>query len=131
MERKLAELYQAGRFAFVGVVNTLVDFGVFTILTHLLGVSVYLSQAAGYCAGVVNSYLLNRSWTFRSKERLFGPALAKFLLLSGGMLLFSTGIMYLCYDQAGLPKLVSKVIVTAAVMAVNFLANRFWVFASN
>lgn len=131
MKRRIAELYQAGRFAIVGVANTLVDFGVFTLLTHLLGVGVYLSQVAGYCAGVVNSYLLNRSWTFRSKERFFGPALAKFLLLSGGMILFSTGIMYLCYDLAGLPRLVSKVIVTAAVMVVNFLANRFWVFARN
>lgn len=128
MKAKLAELAKAGRFAAVGVANTLVDFGVFTLLAQLLGVNVYAAQVIGYSAGVVNSYVLNRSWTFRSRERFFGPALVKFLLLSVCMLLLSTAILYLCYDVAGLPKLIAKAVATAVTMVVNFLVNRFWVF---
>lgn len=131
MEQRTAELLRAGRFALVGVANTLVDFGVFTLLTHLLGINVYLAQVAGYCAGVANSYTLNRSWTFRSKGRFFGPALVRFLVLSGGMILFSTGVLYLCYDLARLPQLGAKAVTTVVVMAVNFLVSRFWVFATN
>lgn len=130
MEEKFTELLRAGKFAVVGVANTLVDFCVFTILAQLLGVNVYLAQVAGYSAGVVNSYVLNRSWTFRAKDRFFSPALVKFLFLSAGMLLLSTGILYLCYDTAGLPKLAAKAVATGITMVVNFLVNRFWVFRS-
>lgn len=123
-----SELGKAGRFAAVGVVNTLVDFGVFTLLAQFLSVNVYAAQVAGYGAGVLNSYILNRSWTFRARDRFFSPALVKFLVLSLCMLLFSTGMLYLFHGLAGIPKLPAKVIATGVTMVVNFLANRFWVF---
>ena len=111
VEEKLRELAKAARFALVGVSNTLIDFGVFTVLAQLLSVNVYLSQVLGYCAGTLNSYVLNRSWTFRSKGRFFSPAL-----------------LYLLFDVAGLPKLGAKAGATAITMVVSFLVNRFWVF---
>lgn len=128
MEKRLQEILKAGRFAVVGVGNTLVDFGVFTLLAQALGVDPYLSQAAGYSAGTLNSYILNRSWTFRAGGRFFSPALARFLVLSLGMLGLSTGILYLAYGVMGLPKLLAKAIATGIVMVVNFLLSRFWVF---
>jgi len=131
MNPKLQELRKAGRFAVVGVGNTLVDFAVFTLLAQALGVSVYLSQAAGYSAGTLNSYVLNRSWTFRAGGRFFSPALVKFLALSLAMLAFSTGILYLAYDLGGLPKLAAKIVATGVTMVVNFLASRFWVFGQD
>ena len=128
MGKKLPELLKAGKFAAVGVVNTLVDFLVFTVLAQFLQCNVYLSQVLGYSAGVVNSYVLNRSWTFRSRAGFFSPALVKFLVLSLCMILFSTGVLYLCVDVAGLPKLAGKVVATGVTMVVNFLISRFWVF---
>ena len=53
MEEKGTELRKAGKFAAVGVVNTLVDFLVFTVLAQALSVNVYLAQVAGYSAGVL------------------------------------------------------------------------------
>ena len=128
MDEKLRELLKAGKFAIVGVANTLIDFGVFTVLAQLLGVNVYLSQFVSYSAGTLNSYIFNRSWTFRSKDRFFSPALVKFLVLSALMFLLSTAILYLCFDVAGFPKLIAKGVSTCITLVVNFLANRFWVF---
>jgi putative flippase GtrA len=128
VEEKLRELAKAARFALVGVSNTLIDFGVFTVLAQLLSVNVYLSQVLGYCAGTLNSYVLNRSWTFRSKGRFFSPALARFLALNLCMLALSTGLLYLLFDVVGLPKLGAKAGATAITMVVSFLVNRFWVF---
>jgi len=130
MEQKFTELRRAVRFAVVGVANTLVDLCVFTVLAQLLDVNVYAAQVAGYSAGVANSYILSRSWTFRARDRFFGPALVKFLLLSLCMLLLSTGILFLCYDLGGLPKLAAKIVATGVTMVVNFLVNRFWVFGA-
>ena len=128
MEEKGTELRKAGKFAAVGVVNTLVDILVFTVLAQALSVNVYLAQVAGYSAGVLNSYVLNRSWTFRARGRFFSPALVKFLVLSVCMLGLSTGLLYLCHGVAGVPKLAAKVLATGGTMVVSFLVNRFWVF---
>lgn len=128
MEERLRELKKAARFVVVGISNTLLDFAVFTVLAQLLSVNVYLAQVAGYCTGTVNSYVLNRSWTFRARERFFSPALVRFLCLNLGMLLLSTGLLYLFFDVAGLPKLIAKAGATGVIMVVSFLCNRFWVF---
>ena len=40
----------------------------------------------------------------------------------------STGLLYLLFDVAGLPKLGAKAGATAITMVVSFLVNRFWVF---
>jgi putative flippase GtrA len=128
LNRNVQELLKAGRFAIVGVANTLVDFTVFTLLAQAAGVNVYLSQVLGYSAGILNSYTFNRSWTFRTEERFFSSTLARFLALNLSMLLFSTGILYLAINLGGLPKIPAKITATGVTMVVNFLVSRFWVF---
>jgi putative flippase GtrA len=53
------------KFQCVGVVNFLVDYGVFTLLNGLLGWPVAIANTISYSCGIVNSFLLNRYWTFR------------------------------------------------------------------
>lgn len=128
MEEKVQELLKAGRFAVVGAANTLVDFAVFTLLAQVMGANVYLSQALGYGAGILNSYTFNRSWTFRARGRFFSPALVRFLALNLTMLALSTGLMFLAIDLGGMPKFLAKIAVTGVTMVVNFLVSRLWVF---
>lgn len=128
MEKKTQEIEKVGKFALVGVVNTLLDMGLFALLAQLLGVNVYLSQCISFSAGVLNSYLLNRSWTFRTKEAFWSPALVRFLLLNVAMLAVSTAIIWLFYDLLGIHKLIAKVISTGCTLVVSFLINRLWVF---
>lgn len=128
MEKKTQEIEKVGKFALVGVVNTLLDMGLFALLAQLLGVNVYLSQCISFSAGVLNSYLINRSWTFRTKEAFWSPALVRFLLLNVAMLAVSTAIIWLFYDLLGIHKLIAKVISTGCTLVVSFLINRLWVF---
>lgn len=53
----------------MGVTNTLVDVGVFAALVAA-SAPVVAANAAGYAAGTLNSFVLNRGWTFRD---LRGP----------------------------------------------------------
>jgi putative flippase GtrA len=50
----------------VGVLNTLVTLVVIYVC-NLLGVNQYVSNALGYICGVINSFLWNKSWVFKSK----------------------------------------------------------------
>ncbi len=65
------------RFLLVGVVNTLVGYGVMFGLYNLAGLyrwgdaGYWVSSAANYVVGSVVSFFLNKHFTFRSREK--GP----------------------------------------------------------
>lgn len=127
MEHRLSELLKAAKFAVVGVANTLIDYGVFVLLAQVLGVNVYLAQVVSYSCGILNSYIFNRSWTFRSQSRFFSPTLVRFLALNLAMLGISTGLLAL-FLHLGLPKLLAKAATVGVTMVLGFGANRLWVF---
>ncbi len=56
-----AEIWRMVKFGITGVANTLVDALIYTLLAGALGINVYLAQVCGYMAGMLNSYLVNRS----------------------------------------------------------------------
>lgn len=58
---------QALRFAIVGVLNTATTLAIIAALREVVGAPVWLASAIGYGVGTVQSYLLNRSWTFGSR----------------------------------------------------------------
>lgn len=55
------------KYCLVGVLNTLVTFGVIYICKSFLDLNLYVSNALGYIAGVVNSFVCNKQWVFQSK----------------------------------------------------------------
>ena len=64
-------LVQFIKYAAVGVLNTLVTLGVIVVCKSLLGINEYVSNALGYIAGLVNSFLWNKNWVFRAKNDSF------------------------------------------------------------
>jgi putative flippase GtrA len=91
------------RFALVGLLNTLVDFGLFNLLVLLIaapsGAALLACNAAAFLAANLCSYVCNRSWTFAStgsaslKEysAYFGISLVGLLLNSLALWLLTGG----------------------------------------
>lgn len=116
------------RFCVTGALNTGVDLLIFTVLAQFFGVNPYLSQIISYSGGMTNSYILNRSWTFQSKDRFFGKELLRFipfnLLVMGGSL-----VVFYCFNSLlGLHMLIAKLFTVGFTMVFGFLLNRFFVF---
>ena len=63
---KKAEIIRILKYGSVGIANTLITFLTFTLL-RAWGVDENVSNAAGYIAGMVNSFCWNRRWVFRSQ----------------------------------------------------------------
>ncbi|HEY2004663.1 MAG TPA: GtrA family protein [Candidatus Saccharimonadia bacterium] len=64
---------QGGKFAVVGVSNTLIDFTIFQVVTTLLGVPPAQSYMVKFFSGsvaMINSFYWNRRWTFKSNAGL-------------------------------------------------------------
>ncbi len=81
-----SDLIQFVKYACVGVLNTLVTLCVIFICKALLGVNPLVSNAIGYVAGVVNSFLWNKNWVFKTSGRYAREAvtfLVGFLLCYG------------------------------------------------
>lgn len=106
--------------------NTLVDYTVFWVLSYL-GVNIYLSQVVSYSCGMLNSYIVNRSWTFGSKKHFFSAQMLRFIAVNLSLLLLSLGVLWLG-TRLGYGKLLSKLGATAVTLVVGFAFNRLWVF---
>lgn len=121
------ELWRAVKFGLTGVANTLVDYLVFTVLV-ILNVNVYFSQICSFSAGMLNSYLVNRRWTFQSKQRFFSLQIVKFILANLSVLAVSMLLLKLFIDFAGWPVLIAKLGAVCITMVLNFIISRLWVF---
>lgn len=58
---------RARRFALVGVVNTAIDFVLFTVLVAA-GLGVLAANTVSTSAGMTFSFVVNRAWSFRSER---------------------------------------------------------------
>lgn len=125
---QLDELKRMIRFGLVGVSNTAVDFIVFYVATTFLGINVYFSQVASYSIATLNSYVLNKNWTFRSKGGDIKKEFIKFLAVNLTSLSLSLVLMWIFHDIMGLQKMVCKVLIACFTILINYFGNRIWVF---
>ena len=87
MNNRLRQIFDPTlfRFILVGLVNTLVGYGVMFGLYNLAGLHAWgdagywISSAANYVVGSVVSFFLNKHFTFRSRERGAG-VVVRFIL---------------------------------------------------
>ncbi len=60
---------EMAKFGVVGAINTVLDFAVLNLLVFGLGVPTLRSKVASTVVAATSSYLMNRHWTFRHRER--------------------------------------------------------------
>ena len=136
------------RFAVVGCTNFVVSFTAFYLsfnylpggavaaLTSLFGsggAPTHPPQAAvanviAYLAGMINSFLLNRNWTFRASGNAL-PQAVRFAIVSLFSLTMSTVVTFALVDVLALPSLAVWLPLTAVVVVVNYLGCKHWAFA--
>lgn len=115
------------KFSFTGLLNTAVDFAVFAALTSL-DWSPATSHTASTALATLNSFVLNRNWTFRNTRRQSDLVrLSKFVTLNLVSYGLSLGVL-LAAGAQGLPPLAAKAGALIVTMTVNFAGNRWWVF---
>jgi putative flippase GtrA len=140
------------RFAVVGTLGAVIDFGTLNLLILTFGFSKVLANTCSFTAAVISNFVWNRLWTFpESKDRPIVPQLGQFFLVNVGGLLLNQAI-FLSLDawvlgEAGalaspmatlaltvglahykLAYNLSKAIATIIVLFWNFGANRLWTY---
>jgi putative flippase GtrA len=118
------------KFNLVGLLNTGLDFALFSLLTWV-GIYYIAAQCVSYGVGMLNSYTLNKYWTFAQKGRLEPKQAIRFLALNIGSLLLSLLLLMLFKDTWGIAILAAKLLTTVITTLVNYAGNKLWVFRVN
>ena len=138
------------KFAFVGVIGFIVDFGTFNLMSHVLGVNPVVATMISFTLALISNFLWNRYWTYpdsRSKK------VANQVIQFGFINLIGLGIrtplfawlspkVVQMFGRVSLPSSLpsfinstflgnnfSLAIVVVIVMLWNFFANRLWTYS--
>jgi len=85
---------------------------------------------AGFVAGGIVSYLLNRRFTFRS-DRAHGAAVPRFIFITAIAFGLTGVLMWILSEHFGIYYMFAQLITTGIVLIWTFLGNRFWTFAEH
>ncbi len=77
------ELARFVKFAIVGAIGAIVDFGVLNLLIQLADFEKFWANTCSFTAAVISNFTWNRLWTFpESRQRPLGRQLAQFALVN-------------------------------------------------
>ncbi len=117
---------EVGKFGIVGVINTGVDLGIFNILKFFFGLQAIIANIISVSAAIINSYVWNKNWTFRDKDKNISRQFIIFVVLSFGGLIINTGTLLFLTQVWTLPSLLAVKIVHS--LKLNFIFSDNFVF---
>jgi len=148
---------QLSKFLVVGVSNFVISFAVFYLLYNYWKLSgilyklfgqagkdlenlilqlgatsldATLANIFGYTAGIINSFIWNRLWTFQAK---YDAAIqfGRFLALNLFCLVMSSASLFLFTDYLRWSYLPVWFFTITVVTIVNFIVSKYWVFSGS
>ena len=117
-------------YAIFGVLTTVLNLGVFYVLSNLLHWNENMSNVIAIVIAVLFAYFTNKDLVFHSEAKtlkakwkefakfISGRAFTMIIEWVGGALLFLTPM----------PQMISKLIVTVVVVILNFFISKFFAF---
>lgn len=133
------------RFAIVGALGAVIDFGVFNLLAWRLNIHEVLASVISYITGMISNFTWNRFWTYpESRSKHVAHQVSQFAIVNLTGLLIRTAIFAILENPlghffAGMPASLpmppenlghnaALAIAVGIVMLWNFFVNRFWTY---
>lgn len=119
------------RFAIVGATGTAVNLGILALLRYVFGVPHAYASAAAIEASVINNFVLNDVWTFKSSKK--AGALRRFIkfhLSSALGLLTQWLVSYVIYYAVLNQSIIAQLIGILAGFIVNYMLSKKFVWRS-
>jgi putative flippase GtrA len=133
------------RFALVGALGAVIDFGVFNLLAWRLNVQEVAASIVSYITGMISNFVWNRLWTYpESRSKHVAHQISQFSLVNLTGLLIRTLIFAVLENPLGgwfshlrtplplppenLGHNAALAVAVGIVMLWNFYVNRFWTY---
>lgn len=114
------------KFGFVGIINTGLNFLVYNILLFF-GVDFIVANTIGFCIGMINSFIWNNYWVFKTKSKS-PKIMIKFIIVNLILLGIANLLLFIFVKEFGIEERIAQVLVVVINMLINFVASKFWTF---
>lgn len=114
-------------YGIIGSFSSGLDFLIYTLLVQLVGLQYLVANCISVVAGISTSFYLNRNYNFKVKDHT-KRRFSIFLTVGLCGLMMSNLILYLCIDNLGMDKLISKLLSIVLVVFFQFLVNKYLTF---
>lgn len=122
---KSQELTRIARFVFVGVLNTIVGYGAFYLLSYICYYLIALIVA--HFIGVTHSYLWNKYWTFRTQRNQLVEFI-RFNFVYLVVLIANILILGFLVDGLGFNPRLGQLIILPITTIISYFGHRYWSF---
>ena len=132
------------KFATVGTIGAVIDFGVMNFMTHLFGMKLVYAGTISFICAVFSNFTLNRYWTYPdSRSRHILHQLSMFFVVNAAgiairipILHFGEPVMTSYFRKFAAhplsPEFLAKnftlALAVGIVMLWNFFINRYWTY---
>ena len=128
------------KFGVVGVISFFVDFGVYTFICNILGISYIIAGVFGFVISVIVNYILSMKFVFESRDDISKTReFITFVVLSAFGLVLNEIILYVCVDgiywhwnwlqswlNIKIMNMGAKIVATGVVMVYNFVTRKIF-----
>lgn len=124
-------------YVIFGVLTTLVNWAVYTVLVKFFGVNITVANAIAWTAGVIFAFVTNKIYVFESKSKEPKTLAREFISFVGARIV--TGLMEIFLPEIlvnaglnqtvfGIKGAIAKLIVSVAVVILNYVFSKLVVF---
>ena len=119
---------QLARFGAVGATGYVLNLAVFAVCVHPIGLDYTVSAVFAWVISVLNNFVLNRKWTFRTRRARPFPQGVRFFTVSALVFGFTYLVLMALVSGVGLGTVPAQALAVAAGTPLNFLGQKLWSF---
>ena len=119
---------QLARFGAVGATGYVLNLAVFAVCVHPIGLDYTVSAVFAWVISVLNNFVLNRNWTFRTRRARLFPQGVRFFTVSALVFGFTYLVLVALVSGVGLAKVPAQAFAIGAGTPLNFLGQKLWSF---
>jgi putative flippase GtrA len=133
------------KFAVVGVIGAVIDFGVMNLLTQTAGMPLVLAGTISFICAIISNFIWNRYWTYPdSRSRPLARQLTMFFAVNIAGVAIRIPILHFVeppllrliesmnlvgpFSSELLAKNLTLALAVGIVMLWNFFVNRYWTY---
>lgn len=113
-------------YAIVGVANTIVGLGTIFVLMYV-GFKPEVANVLGYIVGFLNSYFLNKKFTFKSKNS-HKRDFVRFGVAMGVAYLINLAVLVILHYEFLVDKYVAQIIASVCYTISGYVISKLWAF---
>lgn len=117
---------QISKFVFVGLLNTIVGYVVFSLLIFL-NQHYFFALSVSSIVGVTHSYFWNKYFTFKTPRKSLKEFL-RFVSVYMFIYVFNLFLLYIFVDILKTGAIISQGIILTCVTLSSFLGHKYWSF---